>query len=468
MSTTRTSADATPTTHPSTPATSARSTPHDAAPSGTAAVGDAGAEPSATDAPRGTHPRAWLAACGVLFAVAWGGNEFTPLLVLYRLEGLSAQSVNVLLAAYVLGIVPALLVGGPLSDRLGRRPLLLPAPLLAVVGSALIAWGAHLHVLLFAGRVFSGLALGLVMAAGTSWVKELSQPPFGAPADPGAGARRAALALTAGFGLGAVVAATLAQYGPLPTLLPYLVNIAVTVVLAVPALSAPETTARQAHPGRLRDDLRIPAARHRRFLLVVLPMAPWVFAVAACAYAILPALVAHQVPGNEIGFSGLLCFVALSCGFATQQLAKSVDTPRSARAVAVGLAVTVVGMATAAWAAATLDLRVTVLAAAVLGCAYGLLMVSGLQEAQRIAGPDDLAGIIAVYYSISYLGFFVPTIFGALSSSISYPALLGGGAVVALGCLLVVALSWRRHLPQPHPDTRVTSWIDPGKDRPLP
>lgn len=405
------------------------------------------AEPAGPAGPRGTHPRAWLAACGVLFAVAWGGNEFTPLLVLYRLEGLSAQAVNVLLGAYVLGIVPALLVGGPMSDRYGRRPLLLPAPLLGAVGSGLIAWGAHLHVMLFAGRVFSGLALGLVMAVGTSWVKELSQPPLGAPADPGAGARRAALALTAGFGLGAVVAAALAQYGPSPTLLPYAVNIVVTVVLAVPALSAPETVSRRAVPGRLRDDLRIPAARHRRFVRVVLPMAPWVFAVAACAYAILPALVAHRVPGHEIGFSGLLCFVALSCGFVTQQLAKTLDTPHSSRAVAVGLAVTAVGMATAAWAAATLDLRVTVLAAAVLGCAYGLLMVSGLQEAQRIAGPDDLAGIIAVYYSLSYLGFFVPTLFGAFSSRLSYPSMLGGGAVVALCCLLAVVASWRAHLP---------------------
>lgn len=418
------------------------------APQTAPSVPDAQPDPQMTAAnARGTHPRAWLAACGVLFAVAWGGNEFTPLLVLYRLEGLSAQSVNVLLGAYVLGIVPALLVGGPMSDRYGRRPLLLPAPLLGVLGSALIAWGAHLHALLFAGRVFSGLALGLVMAVGTSWVKELSQPPVADPGEPGAGARRAALALTAGFGLGAVVAAVLAQYGPLPTLLPYAVNIVVTVVLIVPALSAPETTVRQTTPGRLRDDLRIPAARHRRFLRVVLPMAPWVFAVAACAYAILPALVAHEVPGNEIGFSGLLCFVALSCGFVVQQLARAVDTPRSSRAVAVALAVTVVGMATASWAAATLDLRVTVLAAGVLGCAYGLLMLSGLQEAQRIAGPDDLAGIIAVFYSISYLGFFVPTVFGALSGSLSYPIMLGGGAVVALGCLLVVVASWRAHLP---------------------
>jgi MFS family permease len=414
---------------------------------------DAGAKPDAdahTDH-RGTHPRAWLAACGLLFAVAWGGNEFTPLLVMYRLEGLSLQSVNVLLGAYVFGIIPALLIGGPLSDRYGRRPLMLPAPMLCIAGSALIALGSEVHVLLYAGRVLSGMALGLVMAGGTSWVKELSEPPVGAPCDDGAGARRAALALTAGFGLGAVVAALLAQFGPLPTVLPYAVNIAVTIGLSIPMAGIPETQARLATPKRLRDDLRVPAARHRRFLFVVLPMAPWVFGVAASAYAILPTLMAERVPGNEILFSGLLCFIALSFGFATQQVAKRVDTPHSSRAVAIGLAVTVLGMAVASWATTSLSLWVTALAAAVLGCAYGLLMVSGLQEAQRIAGPDGLAGLIAVYYSISYLGFFVPTILGLLSDRLSYPVMFGAGGVLAAVCLGIVLRFSHRHLPHRTP-----------------
>jgi MFS family permease len=71
----------------------------------------------------------WLRVSAAVFAVAWGGNEFTPLLVTYRLDQhLSALTVNLLLGAYVLGIVPALLIGGPLSDRFGRRALALPAP----------------------------------------------------------------------------------------------------------------------------------------------------------------------------------------------------------------------------------------------------------------------------------------------------------------------------------------------------
>ncbi len=69
------------------------------------------------------HPRAWFPVAGSMVAVAWGGNEFTPLLVMYReTSHFSQVTVNGLLAAYVLGIIPALLISGPLSDHIGRRP----------------------------------------------------------------------------------------------------------------------------------------------------------------------------------------------------------------------------------------------------------------------------------------------------------------------------------------------------------
>ncbi|SIO85288.1 MFS transporter [Nocardiopsis sp. JB363] len=395
----------------------------------------------------------WLAVCGMLFAVAWGGNEFTPLLVMYRLEsGMSVQVVNILLGAYVLGIVPALLVGGPLSDRYGRRPLMIPAPILCVVGSGLLALGSNSVALLFAGRVFSGLALGLVMAVGTSWVKELSQAPFDPEASAGAGAVRASLSLTLGFLLGAVVAAALAQFSPLSAVLPYAVNIALTLVLAVAMLRAPETHSRRtrgdgAASGRLLGDLLVPAALHRRFLLVVVPMAPWVFGTSATAYAILPNLIAHRVPGYEVGFSGLLCLVALAFGVLSQQAAKWVDSPHSSRAVVVALGLAAVGMALAVWTASTLTVPMALVAAAVLGAAYGLLLVSGLQEVQRIAGPDRLAGLTAVYYSLAYLGFFVPAALAGLTRWLDYPTMFAIGAVLAFLSVVVVALSWRRHLP---------------------
>lgn len=399
--------------------------------------------------PSRARVRPWFTVCAALFAVAWGGNEFTPLLVMYRqIDHMSALTVNILLGAYVFGIIPALLVGGPLSDRYGRRPLFLPAPLLAVVGSSLIAIGSGSAPLLFLGRVFSGIALGLVMAVGTSWVKELSQPPFDDRAREGQGASRAALALTSGFALGAGAAAALAQFGPLQTASPYLLHIALTLVSFVLLLRAPESREQASDPRPLWEDLKIPTARHRRFLLVVAPMAPWVFGTAASAYAILPGLMMAQVPGLEIGISGLLCVVALGCGVAVQRFASRIDTPASARGIGVALAVTVPAMVLAAVAVGLDSLVWAFVAAAVLGSAYGLLLVGGLREIQRIAGPDDLAGLTAVYYSLTYVGFFIPAILAALGSWLSYSTMFLAGAVIALLSLGVVALSWRRHLPE--------------------
>jgi hypothetical protein len=42
--------------------------------------------------------------------------------------------------------------------------------------------------------------------------------------------------------------------------------------------------------------------------------------------------------------------------------------------------------------------------AIVLGSAYGLCLVAGLLEVQRIADGDGLASLTAAYYALTYLG----------------------------------------------------------------
>lgn len=386
--------------------------------------------------------RRWLAVAAATFAIAWGGNEFTPLLVMYRSgEGFSGLTVDLLLFAYVLGIVPALVIGGPLSDRFGRRPLMLPAPLLAAAGSLILAAGADSAVVLAVGRVFSGLALGLAMAVGGSWLKELSAPPYG---DGTAGARRAAMSLTAGFGLGAAAAGVLAQWGPAPTVLSYACNAALALAAAAVLPMAPETRERHESAGPWWSDLAVPAAARRRFLFIVVPVAPWVFGAAGSAYAVLPALLSERVPHAPIAFSALLCVVALGVGFAVQQAGRvlGADGPRG---VVTALLLLLAGMVCAAWAAAALTVATALIAAAVLGAGYGMALLAGLQQIQRLAGPDDLAGMTAVFYSLSYLGFGVPAVMSLVNGiGVSYAAMFGAGAALAVVCLVVVMAGTRR------------------------
>ncbi|MGW9567831.1 MFS transporter [Prescottella equi] len=398
--------------------------------------------------------RHWTLVAAGMFAVAWGGNEFTPLLVMYKLDhGFTQVVVDTFLFAYVLGIVPALLIGGPLSDRLGRRPLMIPAPFIAVAGSLVLATGPDSAAWLIVGRVLSGVALGLGMAVGGSWLKELSAPDRDPAARPGAGARRAAMSLTAGFGIGAGVAGILAQWAPWPSALAYLVHSALSLAAGLALLRAPET--RPAVPKNerrsLARDLKIPAVGHRRFLYVVAPVAPWVFGAAASAYAVMPALMAGRSGSAPVAFSALLCMIGLGSGFAIQAVGRRIDTPSNARAVAVALAVLVLGMSVAAVASNVLTVPMSMIAAAILGCGYGLALVSGLQEIQRIAGPDDLAGLTAVFYSLSYLGFAVPAVMAMIAestTSLTYPMMFVFGAVVAAASLVLVLVKWRRHLPE--------------------
>lgn len=394
--------------------------------------------------PQRTATRAWWAVSAAMFAIAWGGNEFTPLLVMYKQDGLPVTTVDLLLFEYVLGIVPALLIGGPLSDRYGRRPLMRPAPLVAAAGSLLLAFGSDTVPLLSAGRVLCGVALGLAMAVGSSWLKELSQPPFAAETATGTGARRSAMSLTSGFAIGAGVAGVLAQWAPLPETLAYLINAALCVAAAAWLWRTPESAAPQSNTGSLLDDLKVPAAAHRHFRLVALPIALWLFTSAATAYAIMPTLMMPEVHGAPIAFSALVTVVTLGCGFAIQSVARRIDRPGTIRGATLAMVLVVCGMALAAANSAALTLPLTIATAVVLGMGYGIGLVAGLQEIERIARPDDLAGLTAVFYAVSYLGFGVPALMATLhNAGIGYPAMFTVAAVAAASCLGLLRASRR-------------------------
>ncbi|GAB89065.1 MFS transporter [Gordonia rhizosphera] len=395
-------------------------------------------------APPTTTTGRWKPVSLAVFAAAWGGNEFTPLLVMYRQDGaLSAVAVDGLLFTYVLGIVPALLVGGPLSDRFGRRPLMLPAPIFAALGSLLLALGPDSLTLLSLGRVASGVALGLSMAVGGTWIAEISHREGVGVA---VGARRAAMSLTAGFGIGAGLAGVLAQWGPWPTVTPYAVNIALAAGALTLLTACPETRAPSSSPGRLIDDLKIRGITNRRFLFVVLPIAPWVFGACASAYAIIPALMTMHTSGAPIAFASLCCVLGLAAGFGIQSVGRRIDNPAGVRGPALALVILATGMALAAAAASALTIWLSLAAAAVLGCGYGMAMISGLLEVQRIAGPNNLAGLTAVFYGATYLGFAVPAVLAWISETylaVTYPMMFGFGVVAALVCLVIVVIAHR-------------------------
>lgn len=395
---------------------------------------------------RAGRNRVWVAAALSIFTVAWGGNEFTPMLVLYREQGhFSDLFIDLMLVCYAVGVGIGLLAAGPLSDRYGRRTLMLPMPLLAALSSVLIAFGEEAGVLMAVGRTLSGISVGVAMTAGGAWIKELSHPRFDPRAKPNSGAKRASMSLTAGFALGAAVAGTLAQWGPLPGQLPYLLHVVLSLLFLPLLLTVPETR-QSAHlkvKGSFWADLRVPSALQPRFLLVVVLIGPWVFGAGFTAYAILAGRIQPHVQ-YPIAIAALIALVTLGTGFLVQQFGPQIAGPGKVRGPVVAMSVTAAGMVAAALVSDSENLGFTLLACVLLGASYGLCMYIGLAESQQMATPTDMAGLSGIFYCLAYSGMVFPAILTRLSVWFSYPQMLGFGAVIAVLTLGLLSVTARR------------------------
>ncbi|MGW6521110.1 MFS transporter [Streptomyces sp. NPDC054962] len=381
---------------------------------------------------------AWTRPAAAVFTVGWGANMFASVLQVYR-GNLSGFQVNALFGAYALGLIPALLVMAKVSDRLGRRRVLLVALLLSALGSAVILFSGGAFGTILAGRILVGVSAGSAFGPGTAWIKELSDTAKSA----GAGARRSAVALTAGFAIGPLLSGVIVQWLPSPETTAYLVHIAL-VALTLPVVwRAPETALRSAgrdgHPSNVGDG-PMKVLTSRLFLTAVLPTAPWVFGAATVSLAALPVLV--PLGGYGAVGGGVVAAITLGSGIAVQPWARRLARRSAAAPFRAGMASVIAGLLAAALTVATGSLVLLAATAVVLGSAYGLLLVSGLQLAESLAGPQNISTVIAVFYSVTYVGFAFPVIVQVLGRLWDPVPVLVAGSALAVAALATTLIAW--------------------------
>lgn len=383
--------------------------------------------------PTGATPRTWRRVAAAMLAAGWGANQFAPMLLVYREQrGLSQQLVTGIFAAYVGGLVPALLAAAWVSQRTGKRPLVRISSVLMLLGSVLLLLGADSPGLLFAGRIASGIGVGFVMAPGTAWVKELSA---GLPL--GTGARRSTVALTAGFAIGPMVAGVVAQWLPAPLHLTYAVHLIAQAVAAAIVWNVPELdTSDQSTPT-------VAAAAghlmHGWFWKLIVPSAPWVFGAATVAFAVTPALVG-PVPGlPRVAAAGLTAGLTLLTSVMVQPSVRRYAHHDPGRTPPLGMAVLTLGMVIATAAALFPHPLWLLPAAVVLGAAHGLLMVGSITIVEHHTPPHLMAPTAAIVYGLTYIGFLAP--YAVSTASLFVPAwtFLAAGVGVAV---LTTAWLW--------------------------
>src|SRR5262249_13118295 len=141
-----------------------------------------------------------------------------------------------LAASTVFGVVVVVLPFGNLSDRIGRRPVLIAGVLVGALSMVLFAVADGVPAL-FAARVASGVAVALFTGAGTAALPELV-PPGGARRR---AARHAATTAIAGFAIGPLIGGVFVQYGPWPLQLVYVVSLVLLLPLLIGVILLPET-----------------------------------------------------------------------------------------------------------------------------------------------------------------------------------------------------------------------------------
>nr|WP_275585957.1 MFS transporter [Geodermatophilus sabuli] len=365
-----------------------------------------------------------------MFATACSTQAPSPLLLRYADDlGLGALVLTLFFAAYALGLVPSLLLGGPWSDRDGRRPVVLGGVAAALLCTGVLVSAHWWGVLpLVVGRIAQGLASGAVFTVGTVWLRELARDDEEVRRSAG----RASAAMTTGFALGPLVSGALVQWAPVPGV-SALVPVVVLLLLGLLALAGLPETVTERRPGRLA--LGVPAVARRAYWLYLLPVGLLVYTYAVLSLTVFPLLVA------EAGFGAVFVLVGVSALLV--QGSAALVSPWAAR-VGPGRA----GPLSAGLAAGGCVLGFLAVqpggwpwvlpACLVIGVAEGLAMAAGVSVCDRVAPPDRRGALLSAFYLPVYAGFVVPTVLALTSGDAlrtGVPILVLGAIGLALGGL---------------------------------
>ncbi|MBH5142275.1 MFS transporter [Rhodococcus erythropolis] len=343
--------------------------------------------------------RGFISVLAVLLSTGWAANHFASLIPVLRVdEGLSHTVLDGVFGIYALGLLPGLLTGGALSDRVGRAVLVLPGALIASLGTLiLLLW--HDAPGLMVGRLVVGIGAGLAIGAGTAWAADLRGR---------SGTVMAGVVLTSGFALGPLFSGLLAQFAAFPLATPFVVS----AVLSVGSVAAAAVWSRTPAPTKAATFTQIPDRAERSgtgvkvALLWALPLAPWVFASATVSFVTMTARLGDRYSGPLLpGFAAAL---TLGAGILVQTAARHRNW--GPQAGTTGAALAALGYCLVAVGGAHPALGLFIVCALVLGTAYGLCLREGLLDLESLAPPASRGALTGIFYVGTYLGFGLPVL----------------------------------------------------------
>jgi MFS family permease len=373
----------------------------------------------------------WAVAFALVVVMGYSAVP-TPLYGLYAArDGFGSLTITLVFASYAFGVIASLFLAGHLSDRYGRRQLLLPALGLSALSAVLFLVWRDLPGLLVA-RVVSGLGVGAVTATAMAWLAELHA--HHRPADAGRRAEVVAVAANlGGIGTGPLVSGVLAQWVAGPLTVPFAVFLALLAAATLLIALTPETRESDAAPTPYRPQrVSVPAHARGQFLGAC-GAALAGFAAFGLFTSLAPQFLAGVLGDRSRALAGAAAFVVFATAAAAQLVLAALSRRRL---IAVGAAGMLGGSALlviAVWLASP-SLALFLLGGAVMGAGAGSLFKGSVMTVAAIADDDHRAEALAGLFLAGYLGLAVPVIgLGVLTQVVALRValLLFAGALVA-------------------------------------
>jgi MFS family permease len=355
----------------------------------------------------------WVAAIAFLLNMGLSAVP-TPLYPLYQQrDGISDLMVTVVFAVYAVGVVISLFLGGHLSDTLGRRRVFIPALLINMISAVIFIFEPSLAGLIVA-RVVSGISVGLTTATATSYVSELH-----ARHRPDAGTRRADVVATAsnlgGIGFGPLAAGLLAQVGPMPLRLSYIVFAGALLALAVVLGLSPETVERP-HPRPAYRPQRIAVPSHARGLFFAATFAGMAsFAVFGVFNSLVPSFLAGTLGIDSHLTAGAASFAPFAAAAVAQVVLAGTPSLELLRR---GVPTIVAGLLLFAGGMWDSSLPLFLVGGVITGAGAGMVFKGALLVTAANASADTRAEVLAGYFLGAYVGLSIPVIGLGLATTV--------------------------------------------------
>ncbi|GAB08625.1 putative major facilitator superfamily transporter [Gordonia araii NBRC 100433] len=403
-------------------------------------VDDAPSTPATRE--RSDHPQRW--AFGYLLsllALALGVSGLpSPLYPIYQEQwGLSPLTITVVFAVYAIGALASALTVGPISDAIGRKPVLITAALAILTGLGLFLIAGSAWQLIVA-RFLHGAAIGAITVVSGAALLDVR------PRDGARNGMVSGVALNVGIAVTALGAAAAAQWSSIPLRLPFAIVAAVVALMLVALIALVEP-----HVGKTGDRIRIarpsvPSAIRTDFAFSGIGIfTSW--SVLGVFLSLYPALTQHATGHPSVIFVGVVISVMAAASAVSQWLSGRFNPRKTAVVGNIGM---IVSLLCAIWALHTGLTWFVIADSVALGAAFGLAFGGSLRHLNAVTPADARGRVMSAYYLLGYLAMAIPTVTaGALASRFGTAAIFPWFVVAVAVASLVAAIVGLRSRDRP-------------------